>query len=237
MNLSAPVFQLKRRAKLIARDSGVPLHEALDRIAREEGFERWSLLSARSSVVPQADEMLPRLRNGEMLLIAGRPGHGKTMLGLRLLLEAAREARKSVLFTLELTEHQARASIRALANVNPGNSEAIEIVTSDEISGDFIVKHLTGQASGAVAVIDYLQLLDQQRSKPTLAEQVRVLGKFAKESGVVLGFISQIDRSFDPQKKRLPDVRDIRLPNHVDMNLFTKACFMHDGEIRLQQMT
>ena len=47
MKLSAPVFQLKRRAKLMARAGNMPLNEALDQIAREEGFTRWSLLSAR----------------------------------------------------------------------------------------------------------------------------------------------------------------------------------------------
>ncbi|RVI56812.1 DNA helicase, partial [Sinorhizobium meliloti] len=29
MKLSAPIFQLKRRAKLVARNNNVPLHEAL----------------------------------------------------------------------------------------------------------------------------------------------------------------------------------------------------------------
>ncbi|WP_437406731.1 hypothetical protein [Sinorhizobium meliloti] len=30
------------------------------------------------------------------------------------------------------------------------------------------------------------------------------------KSGVVFGFMSHIDRSFDPEKKRLPDIGDIR---------------------------
>src|SRR5262249_43418148 len=104
------------------------------------------------------------------------------------------------------------------------------------ISADFIIRHLSGAKRGTVAVIDYLQLLDQQRSKPALSEQVVALGEFARETGVAFGFLSQIDRSFDPEKKRLPDIRDIRLPNLVDLGLFTKACFLHGGEAQLQDV-
>ena len=47
MHLSQPIYQLKRRAKLLAREAGIPLHAAQDRIAQTEGFASWSLLSAR----------------------------------------------------------------------------------------------------------------------------------------------------------------------------------------------
>ena len=49
MKLSAPIHVLKRKAKLRARDEGTPLNQALDRVAQEEGFKSWSLLTARSS--------------------------------------------------------------------------------------------------------------------------------------------------------------------------------------------
>ncbi len=95
---------------------------------------------------------------------------------------------------------------------------------------------MSGMETGTVAVIDYLQLLDQQRSKPVLSEQLQTLGEFAKRTGVVLGFISQIDRSFETGGKRLPDISDVRLPNFVDVGLFSKACFLHNGEAQLQDV-
>jgi RNA polymerase-interacting CarD/CdnL/TRCF family regulator len=36
MRLSAPIYQLKRRAKLLARNEKIALHDALDRVAREK---------------------------------------------------------------------------------------------------------------------------------------------------------------------------------------------------------
>jgi replicative DNA helicase len=236
MKLSAPIFQLKRRAKLMARNGKTPLNEALDQIAREEGFARWSALSSRTTVGSLSETILSRLEDGDLLLMAGRPGHGKTTLGLQLLLDAAQDDRKAVLFTLELTEEQARAQIRSLEKDPLGVGDTLEIVTSDEISADFIIRHLSASRRGTVAVIDYLQILDQQRSKPALSEQILALGDFARKTGVVFGFISQIDRWFDSESKRLPDIQDIRLPNLIDLGLFTKACFLHNGEAQLQNV-
>ena len=44
MNLSAPINELKRKAKLLRRSEGIPLNQALARIAKEEGFVSWGLL-------------------------------------------------------------------------------------------------------------------------------------------------------------------------------------------------
>lgn len=44
MNLSAPINELKRKAKLIRRTEGIPLNQALARIANEEGYASWGLL-------------------------------------------------------------------------------------------------------------------------------------------------------------------------------------------------
>jgi hypothetical protein len=105
-------------------------------------------------------------------------------------------------------------------------------VTSGDISANLIVQYLSGSPTGTVALIDYLQILDQQRSKPPLSEQMRVLSGFARKSGVILGFISQIDRSFDPKRDPLPSLDDVRLPNPIPAGIFSKACFLHAGETR-----
>ena len=231
MKLSAPIYQLKRRAKLLARTDTIPLHQALDRIAQEEGFTAWSLLSSQHE--PSASSMLSQLADGDLLLIAARPGHGKTLLGLQLLLDAVSQARRATFFTLEYTHQQSMNRIHALPE-GEAIGDRIEIVTSDEISADYIIRHLAGAPRGTVAVIDYLQLLDQQRSKPALSEQVSALQSFARDTGVVLAFISQIDRSYDPSLKPCPDVDDVRLPNPLDLKLFDKTCFLNNAEVQFR---
>jgi predicted ATP-dependent serine protease len=159
MKLSAPIFQLKRRAKLMARTNNVPLHKALDQVAHEEGFARWSLLSSQVVEATLSETILSRLDDGDLLLLAGRPGHGKTTLGLQLLLDSARDNRKAVFFTLVSTEQQAKKHILSLEKEPLGVADRLEIVTSDEISADYIIRHLSGSERGTVAVIDYLQIL------------------------------------------------------------------------------
>jgi len=82
-----------------------------------------------------------------------------------------------------------------------------------------------------------LQLLDQKRSKPAVNQQIRALQEFAGASKSIIVVISQIDRSFDPEAKRLPELSDVRLPNPVDLMRFSKTCFLHEGEVKLQTVS
>ena len=66
-------------------------------------------------------------------------------------------------------------------------------------------------------VVDYLQLLDQKRGDPELMVQVRALQSFARDRGLIIVFISQIDRSYDPSMKSCPISGDVRLPNPLDL--------------------
>lgn len=236
MKLSAPIYLLKRKAKRIAHEEGLPLHAALDRVARDEGFQTWSLLASRFSSVTVPNGMLPRLTGGDLLLLGARPGHGKTLLGLELLLEAARAGRRAVFFTLEYTEQDVLLRIGRLEKGAPCSGHGVDIVTSDEICADYVIRYLSGMPCGTVAVIDYLQILDQRRDTPHLSEQIIALQAFARQTGMILAFISQIHRSYDPAAKPVPDIEDLRLPNRVELGHFSKACFLHAGQMRFQAL-
>lgn len=232
MKLSAPVHRLKRKAKLIAREDKVPLHAALDRVAASEGFKSWSLLVAR--MPSPAAELHARLRPGDLVLVGARPGHGKMLMGLRLAVEAMKSGRRSVFFTLEYTASDIADRFRALGVDSATFGDLFAFDASDDICAGHIVAALASAPPGTLAVIDYLQLLDQRRDKPGLMEQVRALKAFARERGLVLVFISQIDRSYDPASKPCPDLADVRLPNPLDLTLFSKTCFLNDGEVRFR---
>ncbi|MFX5972591.1 hypothetical protein ABTE98_19665, partial [Acinetobacter baumannii] len=68
--------------------------------------------------------------------------------------------------------------------------DRFEFDNSDDISADYIVRKLAGAPRGALAVIDYLQLLDQKRENPELMQQVRTLQSFSRVRGLILVFIS-----------------------------------------------
>jgi replicative DNA helicase len=231
MKLSAPIFKLKRQAKLLSRDSGIALHVALDRVAGEEGFASWSLLAAREAATRPAAKLFAQLRPGDLVLLGARPGHGKTLLGLQLILEAIKSGHKGTFYTLEMNQKDVIKRLQQLGADSEALADACSIVTSDAISADYIIAHQQAARCGSLAVIDYLQILDQDRTKPDLATQIAALRAFAQQAKLILAFISQIDRSFDPLASRVPGMSDIRLPNPLDLTLFSKACFLNEGEI------
>ena len=234
MKLSAPIYHLKRRSKDLARADRIPLNEALDRVAMEEGFSGWSLLAARASANTPSRELLALLKPGDLLLLGARPGHGKTMMGLDLIADAMKSGRRGFFFTLEYNEIDVATHFRTLGRDPATFGDQFTFDNSDAISSGYIIDRLTSAPRGTVVVVDYLQLLDQKRENPELAFQVRELKSFARDRGLIMVFISQIHRSYDPSKKPFPDLADVRLPNPLDLTLFNKTCFLNDGDVRIE---
>ncbi len=237
MKLSAPVYHLKRRARALSRQEGIPLNKALDRIAREEGFSSWGLLAAQIPATTPSSELLAQLKPGNLVLLAARPGQGKTQMGIKLIVEAVKLGRHAVLFSLEYNDQQIVTHFEANGGAPADCNGLFEFDNSDAINSDHIMDRLGDTPPGTVIVIDYLQLLDQKRSNPDLMVQVRALKAFVCARGLIMVFISQIDRSYDASAKPFPDLCDVRLPNPLDLTLFDKSCFMKAGRVHIATAT
>ncbi|MCK1391244.1 DNA helicase [Bradyrhizobium sp. 1] len=232
MKLSAPIYHLKRKAKRLSREEGVPLHTALDRVAASEGFSAWSMLAAKAGAATPANRLFPQFQPGDLVLVGARPGQGKTLMSLELAVEAMKSGHRAVFFSLEYTERDVLDRLRAIG-VDPAQFDKLfEVDCSDAISADYVVKQMAAAPRGTVVVIDYLQLLDQRRENPDLTVQVRTLKSFARDMGLIVVFISQIDRSYDPSMKACPDLSNVRLPNPLDLKLFDKTCFLNNAEVQ-----
>lgn len=232
MRLSAPIFRLKRQAKLLSRKENIPLSMALDRLAKMEGFSSWSLLAARMSSDQPVRKIFAELEAGDMVLLGARPGHGKTLMGLGLIAEAMKQGHKAFFFSLEYTQINVLDRFRSIGAAPASFKGNFEFDDSDGINADYMIDRLRGVARGTVVVVDYLQLLDQKRENPELEVQIAALKSFAKKQGIILIVISQIDRSFEQSGKLVPEITDVRLPNPLDLGLFDKSCFLNDGEVR-----
>jgi replicative DNA helicase len=234
MRLSSPIYTLKRQAKLLARSNNIKLHEALNQLATNEGFKDWGHLASSYSKTTPAENIMSKLNSGDMLLIGARPGHGKTSLGLKLAALAEKTSRNGYVFSLDYNESDVWDRFEKLGFHPKEYGGSIVVDTSDDICATYVIERLANTPDHALVVIDYLQLLDQKRSNPPLVEQVRALKKFAVERRAVVVLISQIDRSFELSSSYMPSIGDIRLPNPVNLSLFDKRCFLHDGKIRME---
>jgi replicative DNA helicase len=155
-------------------------------------------------------------------------------MSLELAVAAMKSGHHAAFFSLEYTERDVLDRLRAIG-VEPAQFDKLfEVDCSDAISADYVVKRMAAAPRGSLLVIDYLQLLDQKRENPDLTVQVRALKSFARDRGLVVVFISQIDRSYDPAIKPCPDLSDVRLPNPLDLKLFDKTCFLNKTEVQFR---
>ncbi|MEP5759176.1 MAG: DNA helicase [Litoreibacter sp.] len=234
MRLSSPIYKLKHRAKLLARDNGIKLNAALNQIAQTEGYKGWSHLASSYTKATTAEKILRQIRTSDMVLIGARPRHGKTLLGLELTALAANINRTGYFFTLDYNEAEVWKRLGKLGPDTDKLKHSITVDASDHICAPYIIERLSRKPADALIVIDYLQLLDQKRDNPPLDEQVCALKKFATEHGAIIIITSQIHRTFDLSQSNIPSSNDIHLPNLVELSLFDKRYFLHDGEIRVE---
>ena len=234
MKLSAPIHILKSRAKSLKKERGITLSEALNEVAKSEGFNSWSLLQSKAQelFLKRKEDVLGFLNPGDLMLIAARPGLGKTSFTLEILVQAMKEGRKCYFFSLEYRLKDIAARLADIDESVGHYNENLKFDFSDDISSHYI-KDATQQESesGFIIAIDYLQLLDQKRSNPELQVQVKELKEYAKSKGCIILFISQVDRSFEDSARKSPLLKDVRMPNPVDLELFNKNIFLHNGKM------
>ena len=237
MTLSAPIFHLKRRAKALSRKEGIPLTKAQDLIANQEGYSSWSFLVTQAASRPITDNILCQLFPGDLVLFGARPGHGKTMKSLELLVEALNCGKRGMFFTLEYNTKDLVKLLQRIVDNPTDIFSRIEFDNSDFIHADYIISQVKTTPPGSVIVIDYLQLLDQNRNHPNILDQVRSLKIFAKKQKVIVVLISQIDRSFELSDRQCPGIDDVRLSNPLDLKMFDKTYFIHNGEERFEAVS
>lgn len=229
MRFSLPIFRLKQNARALARADGIALHKALDLVAQAEGFERWSLLARRAREAgPDLGRHLP---DGALVLVAGRPEQGKTLLALDVVARHVMRGGHGAVFSLDETDVSLAQKIARLGHDLGDVSGRLTCCTRDDISADVIADWMREVPRGSVAVLDYLQILDQRRASPPLEDQVRVLRDAAQVTGVTLLCLGQVDRRFDLSGRAMPGPEDVRMPNPVDLGQFGRHVFLHAGEV------
>lgn len=193
------------------------------------------------------DKVLVGLKPSNLIILAARPGFGKTSLALNIAANVADKADKAVaIFSLEmskrqiaerLTSSQTRISSRVFqTGTEPGDTKTwdtlIKYVPTTKSSNLFIddssivtVPQIKSKARRiknlGLVVVDYLQLMDSARRIDSrvqaISEITRSFKIMAKELDVPILLLSQLSREGE-KEKRAPVLSDLRDSGSIEQD-------------------
>jgi replicative DNA helicase len=208
-----------------------------------EGFEAASqspdTVGIRSGY-PDIDRLVGGMRGGRVLVVAARPGVGKTSWALNVLLHVAKGGRCVVMFSLEMSSYELGIRLLALeGSVNAAQVQAgtlpehevprllgaagtlseLDAVVMDKqgLSIDelrILSRRMVSARSVDLLIVDYLQLMTGTRHRDgrqvEVAEISRGLKTIAKELDVPVIAVCQLNREVEHRKDKRPMLSDLR---------------------------
>ncbi|MBQ3379908.1 MAG: DnaB-like helicase C-terminal domain-containing protein [Clostridia bacterium] len=158
----------------------------------------------------ELDDLIGGFYPGELVVIAARPGMGKTALGIQTAINASKcTGKKVVYFSLELSNEQLKKRIvKADAAFN-----ASTIIISDSPGASVADMKILccGMGDLGLVVIDYLQLLNRRqhdRDRPhKIAETSCGIKNMARELNVPVVCVSQLSGALEKRENKRPSLR------------------------------
>lgn len=184
---------------------------------------------------------------GQLVILAGRPGTGKTALALSIALNVARAGTPVGFFSLEMSaEELAERAVSNLSGVNlsellpetPGSAELIAHVKPGrkELKGlPLVLDDTPGRSIASIrstvrrwrrkhgvglVFVDFLQLIEERRMDRREAVDAisRGLKLIAKESRIPVLALCQLNRELEKDPERKPRLSDLRESGSIEQD-------------------
>ncbi len=221
------------------------LIEAYDRLNKLSGDDREQYLGIRTGF-SAVDERIGGLNKSDLILIAARPGMGKTSFALNIAANVAIKAKKKVaIFSLEMSREQLTTrmlsceacveSRRLRSGLLEGDdwtrlAEAAQLLNKapiliDDTAGITIPEikaKLRRIKDLDLVIIDYLQLMSSGRHTDNrvqeVSEMTRNLKLMAKELNVPVVVLSQLSRATESRQGHKPMLSDLRESGSIEQD-------------------
>lgn len=192
------------------------------------------------------DRTITGLNRSDLLLLAARPGMGKTAFALNILKNAACMAKKTVaFFSLEMTNEQlcsrllsteALVSGTKLRTGKLSEEEWLRVIAAGDVlrNADIYLDDTPGITVSEIkaklrrlkqidlVVIDYLQLMGSGRRIDNRVQEIseitRNLKILAKEINVPLITLSQLSRASEKRENHKPQLADLRDSGSIEQD-------------------
>ena len=192
-----------------------------------------------AAVIPTGIQELDRqlwggLRAGQLVVIGGRPGLGKSALMAQMILNAATHHRPGLIASLEMTAGEIAG--RGLKTIQRQRFAELPVLFAE--CAEFtklasLLRLAKRRHSIELAAVDYLQLIESHREKNTLREQQvsamsRGLKRLAMELQIPILLGSQLNR--ESQKRSRPSLADLRESGAIEQDADIVILLSGDAE-------
>lgn len=194
------------------------------------------------------DRMIGGLNSPDLLILAGRPGMGKTALATNIAFHAAISGHPVLFFSLEMSHDQLTQRILSersgieMWRIKTGQMRAPEwddyVTKGQELSsvplfiddtGGLTLPQVAARARRAkrehkieLCVVDYLQLMSGTRKDGNrileVTEITKGLKSLAKELDIPMLVLSQLSRSVDGREDKRPVLSDLRESGSIEQD-------------------
>ena len=225
---------------------GQVLPDVLDRLS--EMSEHEDHLPGLSTGLSAIDQKITGLNNSDLILLAARPGMGKTSLALNVALNVAKGGKTVAVFSLEMSREQLATrllSSEALVENNRLRTGLLRETDWEKIAGAATVlnrldiriddnpllsvadmnakcRRLEGLA---LVVVDYLQLMTSagggrggENRQQVVSDMSRMLKIMAKELNVPVICLSQLSRANEKRDDKRPMLSDLRESGAIEQD-------------------
>ena len=221
---------LTQTAKEITGTSSdiVTLKEAISLLSDGEEASRAKI----SSGIADLDAIKGGFEPGQLIVLAGRPSMGKTMLAINFARNALAHGKTVGFFSLEMSAieiAQRLISLEASFNSNRDPGEYNMHIQAGKITTSNVVTYLERMRAQAydvgMVIIDYLQLMSvpekllrSLRRDEQIGEITRELKLVAGEFSVPIVLISQLNRECERRKDARPILSDLRESGAIEQD-------------------
>lgn len=223
----------------------VAVFEAYDRLGKLSGDDREKYIGARTGFT-MLDKITSGLNKSDLIIIAARPGMGKTSFVMNIARNVARTTEKDVaIFSLEMSKEQlatrmlsteARVSSESFRNGGINTDEwgriadcasylsllPIYIDETANVTVPQMKAKLRRLKNLGLVIIDYLQLMGSTSNSDNrvnvVSEITRQLKIMAKELNVPVILLSQLSRAVEGRNDKRPVLSDLRDSGSIEQD-------------------
>jgi replicative DNA helicase len=229
---------------------------AYEELSKRSGDDKEQYLGATTGY-SNLDSIMTGLNKSDLIILAARPGMGKTSLALNIITNTAKSIGKNVvLFSLEMSTEQiatrvfsthAKIDSMTMRNGNIPNDGWARLSEAMEYLGDFpvyfddtgaitvpqIKAKLRRMKDLGLVVIDYLGLLSSNMKNANtvtiLSDMTRQLKLMAKDLNVPVIVLSQLSRAVEGRQDKRPLLSDLRDSGSIEQDADVVLFLYRDG--------